>query len=262
MSRPKGFRGKWDLHGYQTAVRREGQQNITQAARRARYNQNRQAELAAAVASVGPPARAGRYGGNQIPRGFVGMAGDRKFVDTAPATYVMSTTGTLTHISIVGQGVTVNSREGKAFRVTSCQLRGDAFAGTTGTVARGALALVWDYQPNKVLPALTDIWDTVTSDSLIKRENNARFKIVMYRRWSFLGNSTTPSTGMEGHSVDEFIKMPKDSIALCTLTDTTGVIGNRVNGALYVCTLGDVVTGATAPSINLTIRTNFMDVPG
>lgn len=205
------------------------------------------------------PRPAGRGNLKQIPRGFVGLAGDRKYVDTATAFYVMNTTGTITHVSIVPTGSTVNTREGKAFRVTSFQVRGYVSVDSTTTLATGMLLMVWDYQPNKALAAITDVLDSADSLSLIKRENNARFKIIMKRRYAVSGNAVTPATGNEIHDVDEFCNLPGDAYALCTAADTTGVIGNRINGALLMITVGDIITGTADCFARLTVRTNFTE---
>jgi len=205
-------------------------------------------------------AKKGRYSSNQVPRGFVGLAGDRKYVDTAEAVYACNTTGSITHISIVPTGTSVNTRDGKAFKVNSVQLRGYVTADTTTTTTLAWCALVWDYQPNKALPALTDIWDLVNGTAMIKRENNARFKILMYRRYPIMGNVTAPATGAEVYQLDEYHKLPNDCVALCTSADTTGVIGNRINGALYLCTGGSTAAGTADGNAVLFARANFTDL--
>lgn len=236
---------------------------IVQADKAAAAKRQRVEKAKAQQAARGfPPSKArptGRGNLRQIPRGFVGLAGDRKFVDTALATYACNTTGSITHISIVPTGTTVSTREGKAFRVTSCQIRGSLFTNSATTVATGMVLLVWDYQPNKALAAITDILDTVGAYSFIKRENNARFKILMKRRYAMTGNTTTPATGGEIKDIDEFINMPNDAYALCTVADTTGAIGNRINGALLLVTVGDTAAGTGDIDLTCTIRTNFTE---
>lgn len=264
--RKYGFRQQFKPYGQYvksmggTTYRAATQAQRSAAARIAGAALARRGVAYPAQGSVG--ARAGRYGGYTVPRGFVGLAGDRKFVDTALAVYAMNTTGSITHVSIVPTGTTVNSREGKSFRVTSCQVRGNVSSDAATTVAPAAWALVWDYQPNKALPALTDIWDAVNDASFIKRENNARFKILLWRHHTMIGNVTTPASGGEQCPVDEFVKMPKDAVALCTVADTTGVIGNRINGALYLCTMGGIAAGTADANLTVSVRTNFIDVNG
>lgn len=196
----------------------------------------------------------------QIPRGFITMqASDAKFLNVAAAQYACNTTGSITHLDIVPQGTTVSSREGKAFRVKSCLVRGQISANTATTIANYLGYLVWDKQPNKVLPAITDILDSVSFLAFSKRENAGRF--ILLKKWAGVvsGNSTTPATGLELHCVDEYVRFPKDLIAECTVADNTGVIGNRINGALYFVTAGSVVAGTGDCSFYTTFRVNFTD---
>lgn len=184
---------------------------------------------------------------------------DAKFVDTAVATYALDTTGSITHVSIVPQGDTVNQRNGKAFRCTSCQVRGQINSNSATTVAQWAWAIVWDYHPNKALPAVTDILDSINANSYPKRENNERFKLCRYSHGVVAGNTTTPATGREVNEVNEFIKLPKDAIAKCTTADTTGVIGNRIEGALYLISMGDTAAGTGAAALIVGVRVNIVD---
>lgn len=193
-------------------------------------------------------------------RSFRGASGDAKYVDTAYAGYAFDTTGTVTHISIVPQGTTVNNRDGKAFRCTSVQVRGSATADTTTTYSQGAAYLVWDRQPNKALAAVTDVLDTAGSQSFSKRENAARFKILKKWRYVFAGNITTPATEKVIYDVDDYVKLPADCVAACTTADTTGAIGNRITGALLLVTCGNTAAGTADASFTVGVRTNIMDM--
>lgn len=194
-----------------------------------------------------------------VPRGFVGSRGDAKYFDTALATYEASTTSTPVHLSIVPQGTTVNTREGKAFRCTSVNIRGKVSAKTTTTIANYAGYLVWDYQPNKALAATTDILDSASSNSFPKRENNERFKIIKKYYGLVIGNTTTPTVGTEAYEIDDYVKLPKDANVLCTTADTTGVIGNTIQGALLWVPVGDIATGTAAAQFVIGFRMNFTD---
>lgn len=199
---------------------------------------------------------------HQPMRGFLGPAGDQKYVDVANASYGMDTTGSITHVSIVPQGTTVNQREGKAFQITSVQIRGQSLSDLSTTTAAGHVYLVWDYQPNKALAGITDVLDAVTTQSFTKRENASRFKILMSRVYVFAGNATVPVDGTEIYPVEEFIRVPKScSIATCTVADTTGAIGNRVTGALLLITVGNkAIAGNLGASYVVTLRVNFKDI--
>lgn len=195
----------------------------------------------------------------QIPRGFVGARGDAKFVDTAVATYANNTTGSITHISIIPQGDNINSRDGKACRATSVNVRGVMAVDTTTTVTTIANYLVWDYQPNKALAVITDVFDTANALSFPRRENNARFKII--KKWFLCmsGNATTPATGLEVAPLDDYVRLPIDANILYTAGDTTGVIGDTIQGALLFISLGSAAAGTTDGNTTAGFRLNFTD---
>jgi len=222
-------------------------------------------KLAAAAANFAAATSAqrarNRAGQAQVIRGFVGAAGDAKYFDTATATYAANTTGSITHLSIVPQGTTVNSRIGKAFRCTSVSVRGRVVADTTTTEALAAAYLVWDYQPNKALAAVTDILDAANANAFPKRENAGRFKIIKKWQYELLGNTTTPATGQEGHAIDDFVKLGSDKNVLCTAADTTGVIGNTIEGALLFVTVGAIAAGTADANFLVGFRLNYQDLP-
>lgn len=192
--------------------------------------------------------------------GYRGPAGDAKYIDIASATYVCDTTGSITHISVVPQGSTVNERDGKAFRVTSLMLRG-LFTNNTASVQNEAVILVvWDRQPNKALAAITDVLDSVDSHSMNKRENASRFVVI--RRISEILTGKSDGTTVSGYAknADYYIKLPRDCICECTGSDTTGEIANRVSGALLFISLGNGGAGDTAARFIGSMRLNFQDI--
>lgn len=194
-----------------------------------------------------------------VPRGFVGGRGDAKFLDTAVAVYALNTTGSITHISPVPQGTTVNQREGKAFRCTSVNVRGQCFNNTTSALNAVAMYLVWDYQPNKVLPAITAIFDTVNAYSFPSRENNERFKVIKKFYTSLIGVFSAPTNGQMAEPIDEYVRLPEDCNVLCTSADTTGAIGNTIQGALYWITMGNNAAGTADADCEVGFRLNFTD---
>lgn len=189
----------------------------------------------------------------------VALGGEAKYVDIASDTYNLDTTGEITHMSIVPQGATVNSRVGRKCELTTFQMRGRVIAGSTGTICDAAAYLVWDEQPNKALAAITDILDAATPNGLSKRENVQRFKIIRKWRWMLVGNQTTPTAGTEAYTVDEYVKLPKGCVVVPTTADTTGVISDVITGALLFVTVGSVAAGTTAGAAVLTARTGFRD---
>lgn len=196
----------------------------------------------------------------QPMRGFVGVRGDAKFVDVAAATYACNTTGSVTLLNTIPQGDTVSSRDGKSCRVTSVQIRGRWTVDTATTIASQQTCLVWDYDPKKTLAGLTDVLTSATAYAFPNRENCERFKII--RKWfsSQCGASGAPTTGKEVMDIDEYVRLPPDCNSLYTLTDTTGVIGNLIQGALLLVTVGDQAAGTTDMNLTAACRVNFTDI--
>lgn len=222
-------------------------------------------QQAAVIITKAPPAKkqAG-FQGRQIPRGFVSpLAADSKFIElTTDATKTMDTTGTVTHLDIVAQGDTVSSRTGKSWINTNFQIRGTITAGTAGIASLVSAFLVWDRQPNKALAAIGDFLETsgaISSTAFAKRENKGRFLCI--KKWvrSIVGNSTAAAAGREQIAIDKWIKLPQECISQCTAADTTGVIGNRITGALLLITAGDKAAGTTAPNFVYRYRIGFKD---
>jgi len=192
-------------------------------------------------------------------RGFVGAAGEAKYVDIANATYALDTTGSITHVSVVPQGASVNQRIGRKCELKYFQMRGEMRNNATAVHNNVAVYLVWDEQPNKAMPAITDILDAASVYALSKRENVQRFKIIKKWRAAMMGLGATPVTGTEMVTLDEYVRLPKGLVVVPTTADITGAIADVINGALFLVTVGDT-TGAAAAVLQVTCRTGFADV--
>jgi hypothetical protein len=186
-------------------------------------------------------------------RGFVGS--EVKYVDTSVLGVGLDTTGSINHLNIIPQGTTVNTRLGKSCRVTGFRVNGFIEAQSSATSNIVELVYVWDYQPNKALPAITDIFDAVTPLQNKRMENSERFKIVKSFKYVLEGAPGQPESGVP---INAYVKI-KNGISLYTNADTTGVIGNLVEGALLCITRGNKVSGTTAASFNGYHRIFFSD---
>lgn len=222
--------------------------NALYAARRS--STNAKMALARARALAGVP--------RQVPRGFVGAAGDAKFADFTLDQAAVNTTATIQHVSIIAQGTTVNTRIGKACRAKSFRMRGNVKVDAAHLQSTCTMHLVWDYQPNKALAAVTDILDTGTVNSFPKRENAARFKVLKTWRYALDGNGNAPVYAST-FTIDDYIKMPKDANILYTSADSTGVIGDVIQGALLFITVGDVAPGTADIALVCNGRLNFVE---
>lgn len=214
------------------------------------------------VASTPASKKARGPAGAQIPRGFVtALAADSKFFDTAATQYAFNTTGAVTHLDIIPQGDTVSQRQGKSWQNTNLQVRGYIYNDTTATVNQVAMYIIWDRQPNKALAGVTDILDSAASYSFMKRENKGRFLCIKKWQRVLIGNTTSPATGRESIVIDKWIKLPQECVAQATAADTTGVIGNRVTGALLLLTVGSAAAGTSDATSVLGFRVGFKDTP-
>jgi len=215
------------------------------------------------AAAAAPARRSYAQRARAAQRGFLGAAGEAKFVDVASGSIALNTTGSVTQLDAVPTGSTVNSRDGRKFKLTSFQIRGIAGNDNTATTTQGAMYLVWDRQPNKALAGITDILDTATSTSLQKRENVQRFKIIKKWRWVFNGNGATAGqqTSNTAYDIDDYVRLPDECVAECTTLDTTGAVGNRVTGCLLLVCVGNQAGPATTDGyVTITTRVNFVDV--
>lgn len=180
------------------------------------------------------------------------------FVDLAPATYVLDTTGSITLIATVAQGASVNQRIGKKAMWKSIQMRGGVSVNTTATTNDISIILVYDRRPTGALPAITDVLVSADANSFNNDANSGRFKILRRIDMVLTGNSTTPATGNESKNVTEYIPL-KDLPAVFKAAGT-GAIGDIEEGALYMITVGSRAAGTTAAAFSAGIRTRFIDV--
>lgn len=182
------------------------------------------------------------------------------FVDLALAGRACDTTGSIALIATMAQGASQSQRVGKRAQYKSLQMRGQIQVGTTTTITDATVLIVYDRKPTGLLPGITDILNTVSSNSFNNDVNAGRFKIVRRFDYALAGNITTPATGMEVVNADEYIDLRNMEVEFGNLA--TGAIGDITKGALYVVTCGITAAGTAAATANLGFRTRFFDLEG
>ena len=115
------------------------------------------------------------------------------YVDLGSVAYPLDTTGSITLIAQIAQGASVQQRIGKRAYYKSLLMRGIVVAGSTGTVADGAILIVYDKRPTGALPAITDILTAVSPHAFMNDNNTSRFEIIRRIDFNILGNSATPT---------------------------------------------------------------------
>lgn len=210
----------------------------------------------------------------QPVRGFLGPLIEQKFFDSIS---ILQITNVLppVHIDIVPRGTGVSERDGKAWRAQGLQFNGICRLLFNGTPAVGpnshncAVYLVWDFQPNAALPISGAILDNPGANfqlALPNRDNQSRFRFLWGRRFSFTHAQTPPAAGVEpgtlrSEPISETIRFPPGMYSEATEADSTGVIANRIRGALYWLAVSDSNTTSNAwyPEWVVQNRLSFSD---
>lgn len=194
--------------------------------------------------------RKSNYGSSK--RGF--LLSEQHFFDIGSATYQNDTTGSITLLNTIARGTGPSDRVGRSYTVTNVVLEGYLRNQATSTHNTCKVHLVWDYQPNKALATIADIFDTVTPTGQRKMETAERYKVLKTWQVALNGNfgQSASTCGVSGSArVNEK--------TLLTSADATGVIGNFIEGALLLVTRGDVAPGVTAAFLTTTVRIFFKE---
>lgn len=179
------------------------------------------------------------------------------YVDLPLTSYNLDSNGTITLISTIAQGASVNQRIGKRAFYKSLLIRGLAFTSTTTTFLDAVFLVIYDKRPTGALPAITDILTSVSPSAFMNDNNTGRFEVIRRQDFTMIGNQLTPTTGKEAQNVDLFIPLNKRPITFESAG--TGAIGDIDSGALYLVTLSSVVPGANAGILRVACRTRFTE---
>ena len=190
---------------------------------------------------------------------LVAMSKETGYLDTALASYALDTTGTITLLNAVPQGVAVTQRVGKKILLKSLQYRGISINGTTATVNDCAWIIVYDKRPTGALPSITDILVSVSSFSMNNDNNSGRFSIIKRQDFVLLGNSVAAAnqTDLMARSEDGFMSLK--NLETVYKAAATGGIADIEQGALYLITVGNTAAGTAAANAFLSFRLRFLD---
>lgn len=182
------------------------------------------------------------------------------FVDLAAANYAFNTTGSITLIPTVAQGVTVNTRVGKKIAWKGMQIRGQISADSTTTTAVAVLIIVYDRRPQTAVPAITEVLVSADSNAFNNDANSGRFKILKRCSYSVAGNNTTAGQNNDSsiHYVDEYLDL-KGMPGIYKAAGT-GAMADFEEGAIYAITVGNVAAGTNDALGVISYRTRFIDV--
>lgn len=205
-----------------------------------------------------------RANGRRYPvKGAIAPYGGRKelkYVDTAAASYVCDTTGTVTCLNLIAVGDDNTTRDGRQTTIKSVQLRGIVHpldTTTNDTYAR--VMLVWDNANNSgAIATIAQILTAATSLSFPLIDNSNRFTILSDQTFpvGLLNNTATQavSNSPNDHLVDLYKKINQ----VTQYSGTTAAIGSIQNGALLMVTLGNQAAGGGAVA-QIATRVRFCD---
>lgn len=172
-----------------------------------------------------------------------------KFFDFTLATAEFSTTGTISLINGITQGNDFNNIDGRKAILKSVAVHGQIAVGATPTASGTRWLLVYDKAPLGALPAITDILTAISMAGHVNISNSQRF-IILADQYDYVeaaGRSAVPGNFFRK------IGLP------VSMKSNDGAIGNFVTGAIYLVTVGNLATGATAPTFNYRSRVRFID---
>lgn len=185
-----------------------------------------------------------------------------KFLDTDLGILTASQTENIVLLNTVSQGTDENQRLGRNIAMKSVQLRGKIQGNSAGVNAIARIMVVYDRQPNKLLPVIADIISATTVASLFSgfsnQNNRDRFAIIMDKSFGVIGASTSVSQDAI-MTFNKFVKLP-NLITNYDNSATTGVITTLTTGSLLFVTIGDTVAGTTSPVVTIDARLRFNDV--
>lgn len=172
-----------------------------------------------------------------------------KTIDSTIAASEYSTTGTITLLNGVAQGLDNTQRIGRKFNVKSILVRGYASVGSTPTASAIRHIIVYDKQTNLALPGITDILSSANVLGVNNLDNRDRF-VILSDKLSYL-----EAAGRSQIPIKLFIKSNLEVIN----GGTAATINSISTGGIYLITVGTLVTGVTAPKLATTVRVRFQD---
>lgn len=196
--------------------------------------------------------------------------------ENAKAIAIDLTTGASTFLNPVGGGDGISSRDGLRIHLKSITFRGQIYCNPPLAANYPndtlSIALVYDTQPNGVLPIWSNVFlGTDSNVTALAPPNYAtRQRFLILRRWCVATNFFAAANGPVYSSADpsninfpfNLLEFHKDlKLKLNTQwTSNTGTIGNLETGGLFLLTQSSTFTTAATPwFLDYTVRTKYTD---
>lgn len=183
---------------------------------------------------------------------------DAIFEDTPVVSYQSATAIQAFQMNQIGRGTSANERIGQQAKMISSylQLSLEKAGGNANPTSEVRLALVYDREPNQVLPRAPQLWQDSGSTNVQTGLNQPIFMNNKFR-WRVLWDiRLTLSDAYKQHL---FIKKYKRLRSLpVRFTGTTGNAGQTSTGALWLFAISDITEGGAVPLLSGTHRLKFI----
>lgn len=154
-------------------------------------------------------------------------------------------------VNLVPRDTSAITRIGKRILMKAFHVRGRIYPSSATVMDKCSLMLVYQRMGNdNALPNVNDILDTQIPNSLTKRDNASKFKIL--RRWDFslIGSTTTPTNASQ-FIIDEYITFKKPLVVQWSQGNSSGAYTEIEKGALLLVGVG------LHPVLSTTLVGNF-----
>lgn len=188
-----------------------------------------------------------------------------------------NTTAQFTALNLLTVGSSAWNRIGRKISMKSLYIQGNfqTTATTTTQPQFARMIVVYDKQPNGALPAIADLLrdqansatdSNVTSpQSGLNLNNRERFEIIRNLRWTLPapggvgGALAGPVSATADHMhFEEYAKLGNREVHY-KADSAPGVIGDLATGCLFICTLGNLVSGSEPYTAVMSIRLRYTD---
>jgi len=191
---------------------------------------------------------------------------ENKALTGANASSLCREEGQVYHLDQIQRGNQLGEALGQKHMVTAIHIRGQWTLPNTQIYDRPGYYLVWDRQPNEALATPGDILDLSVggadcSIAFPNQDTGSRFMILAKREHSAVNAQQNEIGRNDNHQwiVDEYHRLPRGLVATKTLGSASGLIDNRVSGALLLLTFGRN-TSVNSNPLNFQFRIYFQDV--
>lgn len=203
-------------------------------------------------------------------RPFTTTNQELKVQDTAPATYQINTTGSITLLAIPITGADYNARIGRKIKLKSIYIRGFGFQESVSTTIISTpnqcrFMLVYDLQPNGAAPSITDILNTADSTAQLNLNNRDRFRIISDRIFMLdalsYNNTATQSAALgSGRSSFNLRHYQRLNLEMIFNGVNGGTVADIASGALYMVWIGSRNSGTIDGNFYGSARVRYSDI--